>query len=116
MIVGLRPSRIEGGINGTWTTRRAWEAAVVQDLAIRRHVVNFRCERWQMPDGSTTTAALPDGIDGHFGPQLRRFVLAQYHQGQMTVPRLVTLLRSLGILICKRQVLRLLIERQDDFL
>ena len=45
-----------------------------------------------------------------------RFVLAQYHQGQMTVPRLVTLLRSLGILICKRQVLRLLIERQDDFL
>jgi hypothetical protein len=62
------------------------------------------------------TAPLPDGIDGHFGPQLRRFVLAQYHQGQMTVPRLVTLLRSFGILICKRQVLRLLIERQDDFL
>src|SRR5215470_18452877 len=69
-----------------------------------------------MPDGGTMMAALPDGIDGHFGPQLRRFVLAQYHQGQMTVPRLVTLLRSFGILICKRQVLRLLIERQDDFL
>jgi hypothetical protein len=47
---------------------------------------------------------------------LRRFVLAQYHQGQTTVPRLVTLLRSLGIFICKRQVLRLLIEGQDDFL
>jgi hypothetical protein len=45
---------------------------VVQDLVIRRHVVNFRCERWQMPDGSMMTAALPDGIDGHFGPQLRR--------------------------------------------
>jgi hypothetical protein len=24
------------------------------------------------------TAALPAGIDGHFGPQLRRFVLAQW--------------------------------------
>jgi hypothetical protein len=34
------------------------------------------------------TAPLPAGIDGHFGPELRRFVLAQYHQGQMTVPRL----------------------------
>jgi hypothetical protein len=33
-----------------------------------------------MPDGSMMTAALPDRIDGHFGPQLRRFVLAQYHQ------------------------------------
>jgi hypothetical protein len=95
---------------------KGYTSFVVQDLVIRRHVVNFRCERWQMPDGATMTAALPDGIDGHFGPQLRRFVLAQYHQGQMTVPRLVTLLRSLGILISKRQVLRLLIDGQDDFL
>src|SRR5215510_3977263 len=62
------------------------------------------------------TAPLPAGIDGHFGPQLRRFVLALYHQGQMTAPRLVTLLRSLGICISKRQVVRLLIEGQDGFL
>jgi hypothetical protein len=34
----------------------------------------------------------------------------------MTVPRLVTLLRSLGIFISKRQVVRLLIEGQDGFL
>jgi hypothetical protein len=27
-------------------------------------------------------------VDRHFGPELRRFVLAQYHQGQVTVPRL----------------------------
>jgi hypothetical protein len=59
---------------------------------------------------------LPAGIAGHFGPQLRRFVLAQYHKGQMTVPRLVTLLRSLGICISKRQVVRLLIAGQDGFL
>jgi hypothetical protein len=72
---------------------------VVQDLTIRAHVVNFRCERWQTPDGDVMTAPLPAGINGHFGPELRRFVLAQYHQGQMTVPRLVTLLRSLGILL-----------------
>jgi predicted ATPase len=42
------------------------------------------------------TASLPAGIDGHFGTELRRFVLAQYHQGQMTVPRLVTLLRGVA--------------------
>lgn len=95
---------------------KGYTSFVVQDLVIHPHVVNFRCERWQMPDGSMMTAALPAGIDGHFGPQLRRFVLAQYHQGQTTVPRLVTLLRSLGIFISKRQVLRLLIQGQDDFL
>ena len=95
---------------------KGYTSFVVQDLVIRSHVVNFRCERWQTPDGEMMTAPLPADIDGHFGPQLRRFVLAQYHQGQMTVPRLVTLVRGLGIFISKRQVVRLLIEGQDGFL
>ena len=89
---------------------------VVQDLMIRPHVVNFRCERWQTPAGNTMIAPLPAGISGHFGPELRRFVLAQYHQGQVTVPRLLALLRALGILISKRQLVRLLIAGQDGFL
>ena len=89
---------------------------MVQDLVVRAHVTNFRCERWQTPDGKMVTASLPAGIDGHFGPQLRRFVLTLYHQGQMTVPRLVTLLRNLGIFISKRQVVRLLNAGKDEFL
>jgi hypothetical protein len=89
---------------------------VVQDLVIRPHVVNFRCERWQTPAGNTMTAPLPAGISGHFGPELRRFVLAQYHQGQVTVLRLLVQLRALGILISKRQLVRLLIAGQDGFL
>jgi hypothetical protein len=32
-------------------------------------------------DDGAVLALLPPGIDGHFGPELRRFVLAQYHQG-----------------------------------
>ena len=83
---------------------------------IRPHVVNFRCERWQTPDGDTMTAPLPAGISGHFGPDLRRFVLAQYHQGQVTVPRLLALVRAFGIVISKRQLVRLLIAGQDGFL
>src|SRR5207253_8301574 len=35
---------------------------VVQDLMIRPHVVNFRCERWQIVDGEIMTAPLPTGI------------------------------------------------------
>jgi hypothetical protein len=89
---------------------------VVQDLVIRPHVVNFRCERWQQPNGEMVTASMPAGISGHFGPELRRFVLAQYHQGQVTIPRLLALLRALGIVISKRQVVRLLIGAQDGFL
>jgi hypothetical protein len=48
------------------------------------------------------------GIDGHFGPELRRFVLMHYHQGQSTLPRLATFLPSIGMAIAKRQFQRLL--------
>src|SRR5437660_4350086 len=95
---------------------KGYTSFVVQDLTIRPHVVNFRCERWQTPDGDTMTAPLPAGISGHFGPDLRRFVLAQYHQGQVTVARLLALVRAFGIVISKRQLVRLLIAGQDGFL
>jgi hypothetical protein len=58
---------------------------------------------------------LPEGMAGHFGPELRRFVLMQYHQGQSTLPRLLVFLRSVGVAISKRQLQRLLTERQEDF-
>ena len=51
------------------------------------------------PDGRTIVAALPEGTKGHFGPDLRRFVLMQYHQGQTTLPRLTALLHSVGVSI-----------------
>src|ERR1700749_5048811 len=40
----------------------------------------------------------------------------QYHQGQLTVERLVAQLQVIGISISKRQLMRLLIDRQDEFL
>ena len=95
---------------------KGYTSFVVQDLILRSHVVDFRCERWLTPDGTLLTAPLPDGIEGHFGPDLRRFILVQYHQGQVTVPRLVEMVQALGIFISKRQVVRLLNERQERFL
>jgi hypothetical protein len=40
---------------------------VVQALVIRPHVENFRCERWQTPDGKMMMVPVPAAIDGHFG-------------------------------------------------
>jgi Transposase IS66 family len=95
---------------------KGYAGFLVQDLLIRAQVTHFRRECWQTPDGQTVTAPLPQGIDGHFGPELRRFVLAQYHQGQVTVPRLVALLQGFGILISKRHIVRLLIAGKRSFL
>src|SRR6266853_1678672 len=95
---------------------KGYESFLVQDLVLRPVAIRFRRERWATPDGCTIVAPLPPGIEGHFVPDLRRFVLAQSHQGQVTVPRLVALLEAIGIEVSKRQVVRLLIGRQGRFL
>ena len=89
---------------------------MVQDIVLRAAAIRYRRERWITPDGTMVLAPLPGGVIGHFGPELRRFVLAQYHQGQVTVPRLVAQLRGIGVAISKRQMMRLLIAGQDGFL
>jgi hypothetical protein len=95
---------------------KGYEDFVVQDLVFRPHVVRYRRERWLVADGQTVTAALPAGVSSHFGPELRRFVLAQHHQGQVTVRRMAAQLNAIGIDISNRQVMRLLIAGQDGFL
>lgn len=94
---------------------KGYESYLIQDLVVRPVAIRFRRERWLTPAGDTIVAPLPAGIVGHFGPELRRFVLAQYHQGQVTIPRLVALLDAIGIAVSKRQVVRLLIDSQDRF-
>jgi hypothetical protein len=95
---------------------KGYQDFVVQDLVIRPRVIRFRRERWLTADGTTVIAPLPAGFDGHFGPELRRFVLMQHHQGQVTVARIVAQLQDIGIDISKRQVMRLLNEGQEDFI
>jgi len=87
---------------------KGYEDFLIQDLIVRPQGLRLRRERWRTPDGRTLVAPLPAGIRGHFGPDLRRYVLALYHQGQLTIPRLVAHLTMLGVLISKRQVGRLL--------
>ncbi len=94
---------------------KGYEDYLVQDLHCRSHTVLLRRERWLTASGETVVAPLPAGTRGHFGPELRRFVLALYHRGQTTVERLTALLRDLGVDISKRQVVRLLNDDQEVF-
>jgi hypothetical protein len=95
---------------------KGYEPFLVQDLMISVRATCYQRERWVTPDGRTILAPLPNGIAGHFGPELRRFVLMQYHQGQSTLPRLLVLLRSMGVSISQRQLQRLLTTKHDSFI
>jgi hypothetical protein len=87
---------------------KGYEDIVVQDLRLEARVIRYRRQRWLTPDGRTLVAPLPAGIEGHFGPELKRFVLLQHHQGQVTTERITAFLAGLGVAISKRQVVRLL--------
>lgn len=91
------------------------EPFLVQELVISATAICYQRERWVTPDGRTVLAPLPDGIDSHFGPELRHFVLMQYHQGQSTLPRIAAFLRSVGVAVSKRQLQRLLTGQQETF-
>jgi Transposase IS66 family len=95
---------------------KGYEDFIVQDMVIKPWTIRYRRERWLLPSGETVVAALPKGATSHFGPNLKRFILSQYHQGQITVLRLLAQLKSLGIDISKRQTVRLLSGKQDAFL
>jgi len=94
---------------------KGYEDILVRDLRLSAEVVRYRRERWLLASGETVLAALPAGIVGGFGPELRRFVLALHAQGQVTTERLVALLNGIGVEISKRQVVRLLAEPLDTF-
>ncbi len=95
---------------------KGYEDFIVQDIVIKPWTIRYRRERWLLPSGETVVAALPKGVTSHFGPELKRFILSQYHQGQVTIPRLLGLLQDLGMDISKRQIVRLLSGKQDAFL
>ena len=54
---------------------KGYETYLMQELVLSVHAIRYRRERWVMPDGKTIVAPLPQGTRGHFGPDLRRFVL-----------------------------------------
>ena len=95
---------------------KGYQAVVVRDLVLEACVTRYRRERWRTPSGETLVAPLPAGVAGGFGPHLRRFLLAAHVQGQVTTERLCALLSGLGVLISKRQVVRLLTGRLDTVL
>lgn len=88
----------------------------VEELILRREVILYRLERWQLADGSYMTASLPAGVSGsHFGPTLRSYVLHQHHHQGVTQPLLLAGLKELKFTISSGQLNNLLIEKKGAF-
>jgi Transposase IS66 family len=83
----------------------------VQDLIIKRKVTQYRRAFYVMPDGSTVVAELPKDIDNqHFGTDLRRFIIAQYHINNVPQPKIREQLLEFGIQISAGEINNIILE------
>src|SRR5271154_7043381 len=108
-IVNVKANPPEG------SCKKGFEDITVQDLHLEPTVTRYRRERWETPDGETIIAELPPGIVGGYGPNLHRAVLALHFAGQMTCERILSFLNGMGVVISKRQVVRLLTTKLEIF-
>ena len=90
---------------------------IVQELRIEAHNTCYRREVWLTPEGVLLVGKLPASLNGgHFGAELRRYVLYQHHHCHVTQPLLHEQLREWGIDISVGQVDALLSGDSEEFL
>ncbi len=98
------------------SVRKGYQSYIIQDLMVKSVVTKYRLERWQLADGSSITARLPNELQGHhFGPTLRAYILHQHHHQCVTQPLLHKQLVEWGIDISTGQLNRLLTENKEAF-
>lgn len=95
---------------------RGYQKFTVQDLRLRVHNTCYWLERWETPTGEVLLGQLPPEIGGsHFGPELRTFILYQYHHAHVTQPLLLEQLREWGIDLSAGQLSALITAGHEAF-
>jgi Transposase IS66 family len=94
---------------------KGYEDIVVQDVVLNPSVTRYRRERWETPDGKSLVAPLDPGIVGGYGPHLHRLIVMLHFQGHVTCEKILALLKGMGVVISKRQVVRLLTAKLETF-
>lgn len=94
---------------------KGYQDYTVQDIVFQLENTLFRLEGWKTPDGQFVVGKLPEGIEGHFGPGLRSFILYQYHHAQVTQPLILEQLHEWGVDISAGEINNILISNKEEF-
>ena len=95
---------------------KGYDENVVQDILMKTDNVRFLKEKYYSPSsGRTYLAELPSGYAGQFGPGVKALVLAFYHGGLMSEPKIIEFLENAGIQISKGMLSNLLTKGHAEF-
>lgn len=89
----------------------------IEDILVEAVGIRFRIAIYVTPDGKTIRGELPQEFqkNNHFSPNLRAFILQQYHHCQVTQPLLLSQLHEFGVKISAGELNNILIEEVDAF-
>jgi len=93
-----------------------YKEVIVQDIEIKLKNTKYKLAKYETSDGKIITASLPQNLkNGTFGPELRTFILQEYHIKHVTQPLLLEQLQNLGIEISSGQLSNIITEKLDNF-
>ena len=88
---------------------------VVQNLVISSDNTLYKLARYETPDGQYLVGSLPDSVVGHFGADLRAYLIYQHTQCRVTEPLLLEQLREFGVEMSAGQLHAILTQGHDAF-
>lgn len=92
-----------------------YEAYYVQELIVKKEVVLYKRARYTLPNGQSMLAPLPVDVNGNFGPNLKNFVIQQYHVCNVPENKIQTLLEDIGLSISEGSIHTILMEAAGKF-
>jgi hypothetical protein len=85
-------------------------------LEIRAHNTLYKLAIWRTAEGKCIRAQLPASLQGgDFGPELKSFILYQYHHCHVTQPLLHEQLKEIGVEISTGQISHILTDDKEGF-
>ncbi len=85
----------------------------VQDIQIKKIVTRYRIKVYQLPDGTLKAAKLPENINGHFGNELKQYIICQNHVNNVSQVKIKQELNSRGIQISEGQINNIIINSSE---
>ena len=95
---------------------KGYEEVVVQDVKFEATTILFRRAKYYSAEQSMSyTAPLPTGYVGQFGPGVKAWVLNLYYAANLSEPKLLELLHTVGLKVSAGQLSHWLIHEVEVF-
>ena len=95
---------------------KGYRHVVIRDIIVKPWNTEYLIELFYSPSKNKMySGKLPDSVKGEFGAELRAHILTLYHVANASEPKIHEYLKSIGILISKSTISRIITENNDIF-